>query len=231
MFIFKNLLMLCLAFVMCSCAGQKTALTKGQENLNVSEKSIALLFVRISNENKPNYQLKLENANIPPLAKAGDTFGNWMQYLVKIDNPYKSEPDKYNEYLLTFHLEPGSHYFRWLSAEYTAFPVISAHCIIYLNMKLEIKPKSVIYLGHIDAVVRKKNDGEETNISIFPLIDQAAAGLSTGVLEVAVTDKYDDDLKLFYSEFPGLKHQSIEKSILPQWANAKNEMQWRKERE
>jgi len=49
------------------------------------------------------------------------------------------------------------------------------------------------------------------------LIDQAVAGFSTGTFDVVVEDKYDEDMKLFISEYPALQNTKVEKSILPQW--------------
>ena len=216
MYIFKTLLCLWLALLISGCA-QNMALTKEQSSLDLSEKSIALLSVRVSNRNKPSFQPEIKNALIVPKDGITNT-----SYLFMVGNPYK-ETDDYKDYLLSFSLEPGMHHFRWIGVKYVTLPLIAAGCNINLDMKKDIKPKSVVYLGHIDAVIREKKNGESTNCPLLPLIDQAVAGFSTGVLDVTITDNFASDKNLFYSAFPSLKNVTIDKSILPAWKNKDND--------
>ena len=216
MYIFKTLLCLWLALLISGCA-QNMALTKEQGSIDLSEKSIALLSVRVSNRNKPSFQPEIKNALIVPKDGITNT-----SYLFMVGDPYK-ETDDYKDYLLSFSLEPGMHHFRWIGVVYQTVPLIAAGCNINLDMKKDIKPKSVVYLGHMDAVIREKKNGESTNCPLLPLIDQAVAGFSTGVLDVTITDNFANDKNLFYSEFPSLKNLTIDKSILPAWKNKDNE--------
>jgi len=87
-----------------------------------------------------------------------------------------------------------------------------------LNLKTEIKPNSISYLGHLDITLReKKNNAEISAGSDTPFIDQSIAGFSSGTFDVVVEDKFDEDMKSFISEYPALKKVKVEKSILPQW--------------
>ena len=87
-----------------------------------------------------------------------------------------------------------------------------------MNYKVEIKPNSIIYLGHLDIVLReRKNDSEVRAGNVIPLIDQAAVGAATGTYDVVVEDKFEEDMKLYISEYPALLNIKVEKSILPQW--------------
>lgn len=211
----RQLIALILVCSLCSCA-KNMALTKGQDNVDVSKQSIALLSVKISNKNRPGFQPKLDNA----LIVLGNSVGT-REYMHKIDNYYSKKDNEYYEYFLSFKLDPGVYHFRWLAAEY--FGIIMAGCNIHLNMKKEIKPNSIVYLGHIDAVIREKlNDEENSNCPLLPLIDQAVAGFSNGVLDVTISDKFEYDINIFKSEYPGLNGATIEKSILPPWANVEN---------
>lgn len=208
--------LLTLAVLACGCA-HEMPLAKGQGKIDTSGNALALLYVKISNINNPNYQPKLDEAVIV----RGNDRGTASD-MFKPGDPYKSEDNKYNEYLLNFSIEPGDHLFRWLNATIYVPLLFSAHCPIYLNMKLDPKPNTVVYLGHLEALIRPKKDGEESNLPLVPLIDQALAGFSTGRLDATVTDNFDNDMNLFYSQFPGLRNVAIEKMILPTWANTTN---------
>jgi hypothetical protein len=48
-------------------------------------------------------------------------------------------------------------------------------------------------------------------------MDQALAGFSTGTFDVVFTDKYEEDMIKFRSEYPALETVKIDKSILPPW--------------
>ena len=62
---YRFLIMFCLAFLMSGCAGNM-ALTKGQTDIDLSNKSIALLTVKISNQYKPKRQVNLHSVLICP---------------------------------------------------------------------------------------------------------------------------------------------------------------------
>jgi ketosteroid isomerase-like protein len=93
-----------------------------------------------------------------------------------------------------------------------------------LNLKTEIKPNSISYLGHLDITLReKKNNAEISAGSDTPFIDQSIAGFSSGTFDVVVEDKFDEDMKSFISEYPSLQKVKVEKSILPQWIRPEKE--------
>jgi hypothetical protein len=216
------LVFLILIFSLSGCSVSHMALTNGKSIIDTSSKSIALLSVKISNKNKPGYQPSLDHAFIVPKDNPSTIPMARRKYMFIADDPYRSEPDSYKEYLLSFSLEPGIHYFNYLAMVYNVPLLLSARCDIYLNMKKDIRPNSVVYLGHVDAVIREKKNGEETNCGIFPLIDQATVGFSSGFLEVKISDDYEDDVKLFKTAYPGLNNVVIEKLILPPWRNINN---------
>src|ERR1035437_1810609 len=97
------LLSVVMMFVFSGCAANM-ALTKGQEQVDLSEKSIALASIRISNQNKPGYQPNLLYAFF--IANSSDAERTHVD--LKID-PSKSEKDQYNEYLMSFTLKPGKY--------------------------------------------------------------------------------------------------------------------------
>jgi len=129
----------------------------------------------------------------------------------------------FNEYLLSFELENGIYNLDGMGAIYQSF-LITGGGIVPLKFKMDIRPNSVIYLGHLDIVMRERKNNDETRAGrIYPLIDQATIGTSSGTFDVVVQDKYEEDVKLFISEYPGLQKVRIEKYLLPQWTRPKNE--------
>lgn len=210
------LFVLFLVFVMTGCAGHKMALTKGQTSIDVTKKSIALLSVKVSNQHKPSCQPDITGAVLCPQS---ETCSRPLPYLHKAENPYRSENDRFKEYLLSFELDSGTYNLQWIGARYSIPLLIESGGKIPIDVKIDIVPNRVSYLGHLDVVLReRKNDNETRAGSLIPLIDQAAAGFSTGTFDVVVEDRFDEDMKLFVSEYPALQNVKVEKSILPQWS-------------
>ena len=86
-----------------------------------------------------------------------------------------------------------------------------------LNLKTEIKPNSISYIGHFDIILREKKSNDEISAGgNRPFVDQYIAGFSSGTFDVVVEDKFDEDMKSFISEYPALQKVKVEKSILPQ---------------
>ncbi len=211
----KLVLILCLIFAVAGCAGHKMALTRGQTSIDVKKKSIALLSVKVANQHKQTCQLDITGVLLCPQS---ETCSRPLPYFHKAEKPYKSEKDRFTEYLLSFELEAGTYNLRWIGTVFEIPLLITAWGKIPLDTKIDIKQNTCSYLGHLDVVLRERKDDSETRAgSLIPLIDQAAAGFSTGTFDVVVEDKYDEDMKLFASEYPGLQNIKVEKSILPQW--------------
>lgn len=208
---------LCLAFVMSSCT-HNMALTKGKDDINLSKNSIALFSLKISNQKEPTYQ---------PLADFVFFEGSSEKvYQLMGKGLYRSEKDSFNEYLLGFDLEPGSNKLNKLWLTYSNV-LGNARVTIPLDLKVDIKPNSVHYLGHMDVVIRaKNNDNEESIAHSVPILPVAAltgaAGFFNSTCDVFIDDKFDEDMKSFVTEYPGLKKAKVEKSILPQWIRPEN---------
>lgn len=199
---------------LCGCA-HDMALIKGQESINPS-KSIALLSVKISNTNHPSYQLDLGGAFVCPQS-LGCIAESWLH---KAESPYKSQKDSFNEYLLSFELEPGKYNVHAISTYYYR-PIVLCGILTFcagakflLKLKFEVKPNSVVYLGHVDAILREKRDNENA-AKIFPLIDAALVGYSTGTFDVTFDDRFDSDMKEFIAEYPALKKVKVDKLAMP----------------
>jgi hypothetical protein len=202
---------------MSGCAGNKMALTKGKSDINLTKKSIALLSVRISNQYKPNRQLELLSVVICPQSEPNCRH-DFLSNPGSPYKPYKREKKHFNEYLLSYELESDTYNIDGLYTTYRIPTLTSGFGYTKLNLKTEIKPNSISYLGHLDITLReKKNNAEISAGSDTPFIDQSIAGFSSGTFDVVVEDKFDEDMKSFISEYPALKKVKVEKSILPQW--------------
>lgn len=199
-------------------------LNKKQDKIDVSAKSLALTTVKISNQHKPGYQPTVIMASFDANSEGVEStqFSSFSSTLPLSADIYKSETDKYNEHLLAFSLKPGSYNFRSLSCRYHIPLLIYANCYVPINSIIEIKANSVVYLGNIDAKIRERKNSEERAGSLIPLIDQAVAGFSTGTFDVVFTDKYDEDMIKFITEYPALKTVKIDKAILPPWTRPEN---------
>jgi hypothetical protein len=218
----RILLILCLVFVITSC-GQNMALTKGQTGVDVKNKSIALLSVKISNQFKPNYQLDIMGALICP--KSERCGHGSVKYFHKTNSSYriKTVENSFNEYLLSYELESGKYNFHSIGAAYDHYG-ISGGGSVPLNYTFEIESNSITYLGHLDIVMREmKNNSEIRAGRVGPPWQQnPVVGAYTGTFDVVVEDKYDEDMKFFISEYPALNNVKVKKAILPQWIRPEN---------
>jgi len=200
------------------------ALTKGHSDIDVTKKSIALISARISNQYKPKYQLDIVTTYICPTSQTDCSESGDGIYKTNSYNRIKSMEEGFNEYLLSFELKSGAYNLDSMGAIYQSV-LVTGGGIVPLKFNLDIRPNSVIYLGHLDIVMReRKNESEIRAGRIYPLIDQSTIGTSSGTFDVAVEDKFEEDVKLFISEYPALQKVRIEKALLPQWTRPKNEL-------
>jgi hypothetical protein len=212
-----NLPILILILFLCSCA-HNLAVTKEQSEIDLSKQSIALLSVKISNQNKPKYQLDLWGTCICPGHEKCIAMPNWHTP----DTPYNSEEKEFKEYLLSFGLQSGTHNIHLIKVSYHIPLILRAMADVPIDLSAEIKPNSVVYLGHLDIVLREKKSDNEVRAALFPLIDAAVVGFSTGTFDVTVEDRYNEDIKLYTSEYPALQNKNIEKSLLSPWIRPEN---------
>jgi hypothetical protein len=209
---FKYVALLCFAFAMTGCASNM-ALTKGQDKIDTSAESIALVTVKVSNTNKTGYQPDLSYAFFFAKSDGAEK----KRFDIKTD-PYKSAKNEYNEYLLSFSLKPGKYDLASIWATYSVPLLLKASCVLPLNTIVEVKPNTVVYLGNIDAVIREKKESTEVRAgTLIPLLDQALAGFSTGTFDIGYKDNYDEDIKAYQAQYPALQKVQIEKSILTSW--------------
>lgn len=136
----KMIFIFCLFFSLTNCAAHNMALTKGQKDIDLKKKSIALLSVKTSNEYNPERQIELIGLIVCPASEAPCT--NPRPYLHKANSAFRSEKNQYNEYLVSLELEPGTYYLDSVGVLYQQM-VTETGGYTSLNLKMEITPNTV----------------------------------------------------------------------------------------
>ena len=62
-------------------------------------------------------------------------------------------------------------------------------------------------------VNRKRKDGEPRSGGLIPLIDQAVTGYSTGTFDIKISDRYNEDLKVFKESYPFVENYEVKKNL------------------
>jgi len=209
-----HLFALCvIEFLLGGCATMApSALNSETTDIDVSKESIALLTVKVANTYSTSYQPNIKLAFVWSEAEK-----DRKKYSFSVDEKYREVKNSFNEYLISFQLPAGKYNLRELWGQSGFFPVIGTFSVpIYSSFSIE--PQKIIYLGHIDAIIKKRTDSELLRAGpLLPLIDQAVTGASGGTFVLTITDLYENDIKLFQQEYPYLAKHQVENCTLPQW--------------
>jgi hypothetical protein len=134
-----------------------------------------------------------------------------------------------NRYFLRLPLEANKqHLVNSIQFMAMKFPLVG-NFILPLNAELATAAPGVYYLGHVDASIRERKDNEFRAGPVIPLIDQAAAGASSGTWEVQISDRWAVDEAEFKKRFPVLGTTEVRKSILPPFDRARAQREWEKQ--
>lgn len=197
-------------FVLTGCVSWKPmALSENSNELDISKESVAIFTMKTSNQYKKSYQPDIERIEI----RSTDT-GKYYAF----ENPecYNKVENEFNEYIVSLQLPPGNYEFIQF---YGSSRSMFIHGQFYLkftkNFKLE--QNKIIYLGHIDAITRKKKSDDEISAGFpLPAIDQEKTGFAGGTFEVNIYDNYENDFKIIKQEYPFIENYIIEKMVFPQ---------------
>ncbi|HMK60408.1 MAG TPA: hypothetical protein VK452_04585 [Dissulfurispiraceae bacterium] len=201
-------IILCIAAMTLGCTST-TSLSKDQKMIDVSSRSLILFTVKVANQSNQKYQ------PFPYMLFFDGTSGE--AFTVKESGPHRSIENASNEYLLSFDLKPGKYTLNKIWFDYHG-TFLGARASVPMNMDFNLRPNCVMYLGHINTVLRQKKDDNESSAgSSFPIVNQAVAGFSGAGYDVTVEDNYAEDMKWFKSEYPALQTVTVEKAIFPQW--------------
>lgn len=194
------------------------------ETIAKSTRPVFLLSVNLRNELVPVYQPKLVALKVMKRTGAHSI----RVLLFNVDQLSKSETLSAatgNSYLLRFELEPGDYILLGLdSLGQSMFTQGSFFTPLWMSLKPT--EAGVSYLGHIDAVVRKRLEGEfGAGGYSLPVQEQREIGAFGGTFDVVVSDKWETDAPKFLEKVPALKGVTVAKAILPEF-NRKGIQQW-----
>lgn len=185
----------------------KPAFNKDTASIDISEESVVLLSVNMKNSHKPRYQPN--SSIIFEVQRPGAKDKSERFNLIVPKEDFEVLPDGSTEALVRATLRPGDWEIVEMSGTTTYFPVIG-NFLLPLDSSITVPAQSVVYLGRLEARIRKREDGEFRAGGALPLIDQAVSGYSNGTFDVTVVndlDRITSDLK---SEYPALASQQIQ---------------------
>ena len=188
----------------------KMPLNAGMAGVDTAQKSILIAKVTIQNKKSLAHQPKLCCVF---LEKEGETLSFTEPTLVsEISREGK-------EYLVSADVLPGKAKVNMARFIRQVPMLLMAMADLPFDQEIDVPPNSVVYIGNITAVIRDKSGDEPAAGSLFPLIDQAVAGFSTGTFDVEIIDNYDADIQEFRSQYPQMKNREVIKKILPSWVH------------
>jgi len=191
----------------CGCAGMNPmALESEPGTLELTSKSVGLFTLMTSNQYKPNYEPDVKSIEV-----ISQGTGEAARY--RVTKPHSQEKEHCFEYLISVDLPPGTYTVGDVAGLSPEFLTIGSFRFP-VGASFELPPNAVVYLGHVDMVNRKLNEGEQRSGSIFPLIDQGVSGYADGTFDVSISDKSNADIPLFEQTYPELEKHIITKCIM-----------------
>ena len=222
----KSLFILGLTAAVVGCATPlKMELNKEAKSLDVTQNSVVLMSGRFSNPLKKTggYQPQAFIVNVEKDVVKGSE--DRLNFMVDAEGAQISPEE--TRYLFRMMLPPGKYVIRGITGFAGVFP-IRGNFFLPLHADIEVKPKSVVYIGQIEGKVRPRDEkiNEFRAGSMIPLIDQSVTGFSVGTWDVNVNDAFEQDVTKFKREFPVLAPVTIAKEMLPPFDRAKAQKWW-----
>jgi hypothetical protein len=196
------MIMICFLLGITGCNGS-VALKPGQTDLDTSRKSIAIFTVRTENQLKPDFQTGRLAVFWKPAS------GN--EQMLVLDSP--ENEGQHVSHVISLALEPGSYSITQIWGVHRGVLVFGTFQY-KTNLKFDVPPNGVVYLGHVLLVNRQRKEGEERSGPIFPLIDQGASGFADGATDITISDASAEEVPFLIQRYPCLKNRAIPKSIL-----------------
>jgi hypothetical protein len=195
--------------------------TTTTSSVDTTKNSYALMTVTLKNAYHTSYQPSPIVVNLE--RGAADSREDRLNF--RFDDQETTTGDSGNHYFIRLPLAPGKYVMRGITGQSGVFPF---HGMFFapLHEVVDVKPNSIVYLGHIDATVVERKDGELRAGPVIPLIDQAATGFSGGTWDISVSDQFDNDVTAFKKDFPALSNASIDRDVLPAWDKQKATEWW-----
>jgi hypothetical protein len=208
--------LLCACLLLFGLSGCATvndmAVGKNSGSVDTHSKSIVLMSLEVYRTDNSSF---VPRPFVVKLQKPGaDSKAERQNFKLHEDEDTIPQGD-HKLYLVRMALEPGVYDLMDVEGFARVFPLTNGMFQLPLLMRLNVSPNSVTYVGRVTATLRPRQEGEFRAGALFPLIDQAAAGLSNGTWDVAVSDPGPADIAAFRSQFPALQGVTIADRALP----------------
>jgi hypothetical protein len=181
------------------------ALETNSGSVQLESKSIGLFTLRTSNQYKPSWVPEV--GSIEVIRQESD-----KSVKFQATKPHSKEKDNFFEYLISVDLPPGIYRVGCVYGCSRKFPVVGTFNFP-IGASFELPPNSVVYLGHVNMVNRKRNDGERRSGPILPG-DQLISGYANSTFDISISDRSDTDILLFEQAYPKLKEHMIVKNVM-----------------
>jgi len=213
-----------LAAIAAGCATpMQMGLTRDTKELDTSKESLVLLSAELVNRYKPDYQPNAFMVQVekPDAKEAADR----LNFLA--DDEGRSLAPGGNQFLFRMAMPPGRYIVRGIMGFSGNFPV-RGNFFVPLHMDIEVTPRSVLYLGRVNAIMRERGETEFRAGAPIPLIDQAVTGFAGGTWDVETRDNSHADVPAMRRVFPALQKVDVRTTLLPRWDRAKAQDWWEK---
>jgi len=217
----KNLFLIvtaCTALTACASVNSM-GITASDTSIDTSQKSMLLMTVTVSHQNE---RLLLPQVAAVSIEKPNDNNKSDRQdYVIDDQGTTQAESNGAITYALRMAIAPGSYTITSAQGLIVLFPAL-AHFRIPLEEDINVKPNTVMYIGHIDATLRpyKSGDGFAAGPS-WPPLPQLASGVSSGTFDVSVSNNWKTDIPALRAAFPVLQDTAITVQPLPAFDRAR----------
>ncbi len=189
------------------------ALKYKMQSLDTSKESIVLFTVRGANGLVPGNPLIVENINVKATV-SGKKFGFRVDESYSC-NSYNSKvyfggKFAYCDNLISLKLPPN----KYMISQILGRGEWMGTFFVDLKIDFDLEPNTIVYLGRIEMINRKRNEGEKKSGYILPVYDQAMGGFAGGTMDILISDSYDEDVGMFKLYYPVLKNYTVNKGIM-----------------
>jgi len=200
--------LLVLATALAACA-DTAAQTAPPPPLDLSQQSMVLIGVVVTRPDASRYVPRPERINLLQLDSPeghSRTFG--------LDRGDAVPLGPYYMYLARLPLDPGRYRVCSIEGSASASPY-HADFEIALLREFEVTPHSVSYAGRISAKLRPRTGTEFRAGPVEPAPDQTITGMAEGTWDVAIENRFSEDVPRFRQKEPALASASIATTLLP----------------
>ncbi len=213
-----------LLFISGCATPTKMAFHDDSQTASKTENPIFLMTATLRNKYRTSFQPELLVVNVErsTIKSSADRINFTMDNKAH-NNLY--DHDVGRSYLLRMELEDGSYVLRGMFSMSNSI-LIQGTFFTPIHANFDANGPGIFYLGHAEAIIRKRKGDEFKAGSSIPLIDQAVVGASGGTFDIEISDRWNKDEAIFRERFPALAKVQIKKAILPPFDREKAQKWW-----